>query len=74
MVRLGKSKIYSNLERIVEMKLVYMEVNKTYAFFFGDSIIRLHNEAMFFETRQDAKYAAKACGLRITNRNTIKVA
>ena len=55
------------------MILVYSETNRTYWFMFGDTIVQLHGWGMFFETRREAVYAASERGLRVTNRNTVKL-
>lgn len=55
------------------MKLVYSKVQQTYCFYFGDAPINLHEWNYFFETRKEAVYAAQTLGLRVTNRNTVKV-
>lgn len=55
------------------MTLQFITSNATFAFFFGASLIRMGDEPMFFETRREAVYAAKVCGLKVTNRNTVKI-
>lgn len=54
------------------MTLQFIETNQTFAFFFFDKLMRMGSEPMFFETRREAVYAAKAYGLKVTNRNTVK--
>lgn len=55
------------------MTFQYFTSNQAFAIVFGDTPIRIGDENLFFATRADAKRALALVGLRLTNRNTVKV-
>jgi hypothetical protein len=48
------------------IRLSYLPANAAFAFTFGDSLIRMGTAPMFFASRNDAVYEARACGLSVT--------
>lgn len=47
------------------LRLVWLTANNAYVFVFGDSLVRMGDEAMFFPTRSSARDAAAAHGLKL---------
>ena len=55
------------------MKLQYLMVNQAWVFTLSDSLIRMGDGPMFHETRDNAVYEARICGLTVDNRGNVKV-
>jgi hypothetical protein len=53
------------------MRLQWLVPNNAYVFMFGDQLIRLHHEEMFFATRAEALAAAKRRGLKVSKGNLV---
>ena len=49
------------------MRLIYLLANSSWAFTFGDDLIRMGSAPMFHPTRRSALYAALDCGLIVTS-------
>jgi hypothetical protein len=53
------------------MRLQWLVPNNAYVFMFGDQLIRLHHEEMFFQSRAEAVAAAKRRGLKVSKGNLV---
>lgn len=52
--------------------LRFLGANNAWAFIFGESLVRLHNEEMFFQDRKEAVAAARRRGLKVARNGSIK--
>lgn len=55
------------------IRVRYLRTNQAYAFVFGDDLLRLADEDMFYRTLGDAKAAAKRHGLRVDQKRRVHV-
>lgn len=53
------------------MRLHYFTANAAWAFTFGDQLLRMEGEEMFFATKDEAKEAALRHGLRVASSGLI---
>jgi len=55
-------------------QLVWLPVNQTYVFMFGDQLLRLEGESMTYVNRVDAIAAANRKGLAVAQNGNVTVA
>ena len=53
------------------MSMIFLPVNAQYAFLFGDALIRLEGESLFYPTRCAAIEAAKRHGLSVNGKGRV---
>jgi hypothetical protein len=53
------------------MRLNYLTPNAAYAFTFGNDLLRMGDNDMFFATRKEAVAAAAQCRLKVSRRGVV---
>jgi len=55
------------------MKLQFFVTNNAWAYTFGDSMVSLDQEGMYFENRKQAVYCAKLLGLKVSRAGIVSI-
>jgi hypothetical protein len=53
------------------INLTQLPANQTWAFTFGDALLRMQDWPMFFQDRKDAVWAAQMCGLTVSRSGAV---